>query len=222
MFLDSIAQKGIRFHVVGLLLAAALSFIASAVHSQTVSANFDDRSGSTRAVPSGLFSIGGSGSSVTDLSAISTLTTAGLNGTRFPIPLQQIYPKAKNKSKADFDYLDWNLERMQAAGLHPLGVIIGTPPSLGSNTCAPPSIVWEWGQMAASVVAHVDKKFPGLMQDYEIWNEPELSTSLCIADPTTRLKDARASRGRRDNDPHWRSRDLSGETSAGLDPCLAQ
>jgi PKD repeat protein len=187
MFLDSIAQKGIRFHVVGLLLAAALSFIASAGHSQTVSANFDNRNTSSPVIPSGLFSIGGSGTSVTDLGAISTLTAAGLNETRFWIPLQQIYPHAKHKSKADFDYLDWNLERIQAAGLHPLGVIIGTPPSLGSNTCAPPSIVWEWGQMAASVVAHVDKKFPGLLQDYEIWNEPELSTSLCITDPTTRL-----------------------------------
>jgi len=43
--------------------------------------------------------------------------------------------------------------------------------------------------MAASVVAHMDQKFPGLMQDYEIWNEPELPASLCVADATARLND---------------------------------
>jgi hypothetical protein len=187
MFVDSIVPKVMRLRVAWLVLVAALPGGTFVGQSQTVSANFADRSGSTPVVPGGLFSIGGSGSSVTDLSAISTLTMAGLNGTRFWIPLQQIYPSAKNKSETDFDFLDWNLERMKTAGLHPLGVIIGTPPSLGSNPCAPPSIVWEWGQMAASVVAHVDQKFPGLMQDYEIWNEPELVSSLCITNATTRL-----------------------------------
>ena len=43
--------------------------------------------------------------------------------------------------------------------------------------------------MAASVVAHMDQKFPGLMQDYEIWNEPELPASLCVADATARRND---------------------------------
>jgi len=41
--------------------------------------------------------------------------------------------------------------------------------------------------MAASIVAHVDQKFPGVLHEYEIWNEPELATSLCISDATTRL-----------------------------------
>ena len=45
----------------------------------------------------------------------------------------------------------------------------------------------QWGEMAASVVAHVDQKFPGLLQDYEIWNEAELPTSLCISDYDIRL-----------------------------------
>jgi hypothetical protein len=41
--------------------------------------------------------------------------------------------------------------------------------------------------MAASVVAYADQKYPGVLQDYEIWNEPELTGSLCISDDTTRL-----------------------------------
>jgi len=41
--------------------------------------------------------------------------------------------------------------------------------------------------MAASVVAHLDQKFPRMVEDYEIWNEPELPTTLCISDAATRL-----------------------------------
>ena len=77
---------------------------------------------------------------------------------------------------------------MSDSGVHAIGVIYNTPPSLGSSKCAPPSDVSRWGQMAASVVAHVDRNFPGVLQEYEIWNEPELPTSLCISDDATRLK----------------------------------
>jgi len=68
-----------------------------------------------------------------------------------------------------------------------MGVIYNTPPSLGWSSCGAPSSSWQWGQMAASVVAHVDQKFPGLMQDYEIWNEPELQGSLCTGSTASNL-----------------------------------
>lgn len=183
MLQNSIFPKVIHTRFFGLVLTAALLWGASAAQSQTVSANFGNRSGATSVVPSGLFAVGGTGSSVTDQSPISTLTTAGLNETRFWIPLQQIYAT----STPNFSFLDHTLEIMKAAGLHPLGVIYETPPSLGPTICSAPSNIWKWGQMAASVVAHVDQKFPGLLQDYEIWNEPDLPSSLCISDATTRL-----------------------------------
>jgi hypothetical protein len=165
------------------MLVVAFLGTALAVQSQTVTANFGNRSGSTAFVPSGLFSVGGTGSTITDPGTINTLAAAGLNGTRFWVNLQSIYAK-KNPN---FNSLDKTLETMKDAGLHPLAVLYETPSSLGSTSCSPPSDIWQWGQMAASVVAHVDKKFPGLLQDYEIWNEPELATSLCIANATTRL-----------------------------------
>jgi hypothetical protein len=98
--------------------------------------------------------------------------------------MQQIFA---NSSKPNFAYLDNTLQIIKTAGLHPLAVIYETPYSLASRACGAPSNIWQWGQMAAAVVAHVDQKFPGLMTDYEIWNEPELATSLCISNPTTRL-----------------------------------
>jgi PKD repeat protein len=183
MLQSSIFPKGIHTRFFGLLLAAASLWGASVAQSQTVSANFGNRSGATPVVPSGLFSANGIGNDVVDPTSISTLTSAGLDRTRFWVPLTQVYAT----STANFSVLDYQLEKMQASGLHPLAVIYLTPPSLGSKPCAPPSNIAKWGQMAASVVAHVDQKFPGLMQDYEIWNEPDLASSLCIADATTRL-----------------------------------
>jgi PKD repeat protein len=176
--------KAIAIRASLLVLSLASLMGASTLQSQTVSADFGSRSGASPAVPSGLFSVGGLGTnSASDSGTISTFTSAGLNRTRIWISLQTIYAT----SSANFSSLDKTLQVMQNTGLHPLGVIYETPPSLGWNPCGPPSDVWRWGQMAASVVAHADQKFPGLMRDYEIWNEPELAISLCISDPNTRL-----------------------------------
>lgn len=168
-----------------LLLVAVMSLLGAttALQSQTVSANFGNRSGATPVIPSGIFSIGGMGSTVQDPTALSRVTAAGLDGTRVWIPLPQIYAT----STPNFSYLDREMDTIKAFGLHPLGVIYQTPPSLASSPCLPPSNAWKWGQMAAAVVAHIDQKYPGLMQDYEIWNEPELPSSLCISNATTRL-----------------------------------
>ena len=178
-FNHSIDRKTILASTVFLVVAAA-SFPGQA---QTVTADFGGRSGSTAVVPSGFFSVGGIGDPLADPAAIATLTSAGLNRTRFWIGLQQVYAT----STPDFTVLDTELQIMSASGIHAVGVIYDTPPSLASNQCGPPSDINRWGQLAASVVAHVDRNFPGVLQEYEIWNEPELPTSLCISDDTTRL-----------------------------------
>ena len=165
-----------------LTLLVALLLTASALRAQTVTADFGGRSVSTAAIPSGLFAIG-TGASVMPQGPLAQVKDAGLTGSRFWIPLQQVYAT----STPNFSYLDATLKIMSNAGLHPVGVIYDTPASLASNPCGAPSNVAKWGNMAASVVAHVDQKFPGLLQEYEIWNEPELATSLCVSDPTARL-----------------------------------
>jgi PKD repeat protein len=169
-----------------LLLFAAMLFIAftpQAQTTQTVSADFGGRTASTPVVPKGIFAVNGVGSTLSDRSGISALTTAGLTGTRFWVPMASIFASPT----PNFSTLDKYVTTMQNAGLHPIAVIYGTPPSLGSSACSAPSSVSQWGQMAASVVAHLDQKFPGVVQDYEIWNEPELATSLRISNDTTRL-----------------------------------
>ena len=183
MFVQLLFPNAVRNACLSFALAFTSLLSVSVVQSQTVSADFGNRSGATPVVPGGFFGIGGVGTSLSDMGTISRLTAAGLNETRFWISLSQIYAQ----ENPNFRSIDQTLQRMKSAGLHPIGVIYGTPPSLGSAPCAQPSDIWQWGQMAASVVAHVDQTFPGILEDYEIWNEPELTGSLCISDDTVRL-----------------------------------
>lgn len=167
-----------------LFVLVVASFLSvSVARAQTVSADFGNRSGTTAVVPSGMFAVGGVGTTLSDVGTINRLTAAGLDQTRFWIDLSQIYGETSPR----FTALDHALETVKSTGVHPIGVIFGTPPSLGSPECSPPSDIGQWGQLAAAIVAHVDESFPGVLQEYEIWNEPELATSLCIADDTTRL-----------------------------------
>lgn len=179
----SLSYRATHACLARLMLIGCLLCSNPFAQSQTITANFASRSGSTPAIPAGLFSVGGAGDDVTEPAPLSTLTTAGLDRTRFWISLDHVYAN----STPNFHNLDSELEIMQTAGFHPLAVLYGTPSSLAATPCDPPSDIWQWGTMAASIVAHVDQKFPGLLQDYEIWNEPELPTSLCISDATTRL-----------------------------------
>jgi Glycosyl hydrolases family 39 len=39
-----------------------------------------------------------------------------------------------------------------------------------------------WGQLAALMVAHVDRNFPQVHAMYEIWNEPDQAQFLCVPD----------------------------------------
>lgn len=165
-------------------LVVVISLLSSSIaESQTVSADFGYRSATTPIVPSGLFAVGGVGTDLKDQGSINSLAAAGINETRIWIWLSQDFAT----ENPNFNHLDSTLVRLKSAGVHPIAVLYGTPLSLGSNPCSPPSDFQQWGQMAAEVVAHVDQKFPGLLQDYEIWNEPESEASLCMADDTTRF-----------------------------------
>src|SRR5258708_31247834 len=101
MLSDSILTKAMH-RIAWFVLAVTFLSSASASQSQTVSANFANRSGLTPWVPSGFFSVGGTGSNIRDPGTIETLTAAGLKGTRIWIPLQQVYAT----STANFSFLD--------------------------------------------------------------------------------------------------------------------
>jgi PKD repeat protein len=163
--------------VVWLVLLLVVLF-GSNSQSQSISADFSNRNGSTPAVPTNLFGANGTGVGVSAPGPVSQLTNAGLVGTRIWVDVGQIYA---NPSSPNFSSVDGQLNNISALGLRPLAVMHGTPSSLGSSDCSVPSNVQQWGQMAAAVVAHIDEKYSGLVQDYEIWNEPDSSASLCVS-----------------------------------------
>ena len=184
MFIHSPSTRSARSYFSGMFLAALALIATCGAKAQTVSADFASRSGATPVIPSGLLQVGGIGSSLSNSTGISTLTAAGLNETRFWINVNQIYAT----STANFSSMDSALNRMKAAGIHPLAVMFGTPRSLGAKVCTPPSNMTKWGQMAAAIVAHADKYYPNLIVNYEIWNEPELTNSMCGANAAANLK----------------------------------
>jgi hypothetical protein len=86
----------------------------------------------------------------------------------------------------DWNVIDPEIEKLQASGFHVLLQLAFTPSwlqpvpnSCGSDkTKAPPVNPSKWGQLAKSIVAHMDELFPGTVIDYEIWNEPD-SGGMC-------------------------------------------
>jgi PKD repeat protein len=179
-------MTGRRFlvHAMGVVCAAIflLPVGQGFAQSATVNADFADRSGGVT-IPANMF--GFNPVTLQDTTALGLVAQAGFSEVRRTPDLPTIYAT----TTPDWSSLDWTMQQAQAVGLHPLVVISRTPPWLqpSSNPCdagtdpshAPPTDAAQWAQVAASFVAHLDSKFPGLVQDFEIWNEPDQQTSLC-------------------------------------------
>jgi hypothetical protein len=86
----------------------------------------------------------------------------------------------------DWTNIDPLIANLSKEGMHVLLEVAFTPPWLqpnpnpcgAGNTAVAPTNDTTWGQLAASFVAHMDANFPGVVTDYEIWNEPN-AASLC-------------------------------------------
>jgi PKD repeat protein len=120
--------------------------------------------------------------------AVNLVPQAGFTEARRMAGIPVVYASPS----PDWSSFDWAMTQAHNAGLHPLVTLTYTPDWLlpspnpcvgqGSLENAPPTDIQKWAQIAASYVAHLDNMFPGLVQDFEIWNEPELQTSFCVAD----------------------------------------
>jgi hypothetical protein len=165
------------------------AFLAANCFAQTVTADFDSRSGKTHSIPPRAFGI--NAVSLQDPGTLGALVTAGITESRAMGNIPVIYATGQ----PNWSQFDWNMNLLQSQGLHPLVTLVGSPtwlqPALnpcitagGQAQSAPPTNTAEWAAIAASYVAHLDSKFPGLVHDFEIWNEPELQQSFCVADNT--------------------------------------
>jgi hypothetical protein len=110
------------------------------------------------------------------------LKDAGFTGGRTQARLQEVYAT----QTPNWTVTDRVMTKYANAGISPI-IEMGYAPKwlLPTNPCSvstAPVDVDQWAQLAASYVAHVNQKFPGLVTEYEIWNEP--SNTICgVSDP---------------------------------------
>jgi hypothetical protein len=115
-------------------------------------------------------------------SEVAQVAKAGFTLSRTYAKLSDIYPA----KQPDWTAIDPAMARLQASGFHMLMQLAFSPWFLRSNldkcgadpTKAAPNDVNAWALLAQSIVAHMDQKFPGMVTDYEIWNEPD-SGGMC-------------------------------------------
>jgi len=153
----------------------------------SITVDFGSRSGTQLAIPSGMLGahyLAGDPywGIVSDAANQGAVVQAGLKSTRMHANLPKVYAT----TTPDWSQIDGTIKSLQALGVHPIVEMDLTPPWLQPSTLqcptnpatSVPADLAKWGQMAASFVAHFDKTFPGVVLDYEIWNEPN-GPNLC-------------------------------------------
>jgi hypothetical protein len=147
----------------------------------SITADFGSRANNTAQVPANVFGYG-RGESLVSTDQRNILTDAGVTVSRMSA---QIFNVFKSGSTPDWKKIDPWIATVQAAGQHAILQLNQSPPwlqptsgSCAGNTFAAPANMDAWVQIAVQYVQHMDATFPGVVTDYEIWNEPN-STGMC-------------------------------------------
>lgn len=182
-----------------------------------IAVDFSSRTDSSHPIASNLVGLNGLDKIANNSQLLNYLGPAHINLVRVSVDMPATFPTAASVSPqqqnwAPFDRL---MRVIQAQGLQPILTIGYSPTWLQprNNPCngiGDPSHTYptymqggidsgpaQWGRLAAQVVLHMDHTFPNVHPDYEIWNEPDGKTFLCVAvsDPNpdqTRLTEYKA------------------------------
>ncbi len=148
----------------------------------SISADFGLRAGNTAPIPVNLFGYG-RGESMHNATDRALMTQAGVTDSRMAAQIVNVFAT----QTPDWTQIDPMIADVQATGQHAMLQLNQSPPWLQPTTggCAgtsyaAPTNVNQWAQLAAAYVAHMDSAFPGVVTDYEIWNEPN-ATGMCTA-----------------------------------------
>ena len=114
--------------------------------------------------------------SLRNTSDLDLVKAGGISYARF----YALIPTVFATTTPNWSPIDSAVSRISAGGVKIMLQMNQTPPWLqpSPNPCgsgsptAVPTNATKWGQMVAQYVAHMDAKFPGVVTDYEIWNEP--------------------------------------------------
>ena len=156
---------------------------AAVTVASSISIDFGFRSNTKHPIPAGILGVNHV-DWLPDHSTIALIPQAGFTLSRTYANVPTVFATRK----PDWSKIDPKISELRAAGLHVLLQLAYTPPWLqptpnpcgSGNTTAPPASATEWAQLARSFVAHMDATFPGVVTEYEIWNEPDAG-GLCGA-----------------------------------------
>lgn len=115
----------------------------------------------------------------------SYLSPSHFDLMRVSVDMVGTFPSSTQQNWSQLDSL---IGAIQSQNLQPMFTIGYTPNWLqpNPNPCGTgsshvmPTNASAWGQLAAAVVAHMDQKFPGIHPLYELWNEPDGTTFMCV------------------------------------------
>ncbi len=148
----------------------------------SITADFKSRAANSYVVPPSMFGYGRA-ESMHSTADRNLLTEAGVTEARLAAQITLVFAT----STPNWTKIDPFIASIQAAGQHAMLQLNQSPawlqPASGScagNSYAAPTNVGEWANMAAQYVAHMDATFPGVVTDYEIWNEPN-SALMCAS-----------------------------------------
>ena len=149
----------------------------------SITADFGSRANNTTAVPANIFGYGRA-ESLRTAADRSLLTKAGVTEARLAAQIPLVFAT----STPNWSKIDPFISAIKASGQHAMLQMNQSPPYLQPKSAIAPTTstplqpsVSSWAQMAAEYVAHMDATFPGVVTDYEIWNEPNAAT-MCAAD----------------------------------------
>jgi Glycosyl hydrolases family 39 len=142
-----------------------------------VAVDFGSRAPNANQVPAGLFGAQYL-ESLHNSADLDLVLAGGITSDRSYAQIVTVF----KTSTPNWTTIDNTIRRITAGG----GVKImlemyQTPAWLQQGTCgvqSMPTDVNAWASIAQQYVQHMDTTFPGIVTDYEIWNEPDLS--LCV------------------------------------------
>ena len=152
-----------------------------------VSVDFDSRSTTLHAIPPGLFGAERM-ESLHNTADIDLVQAGGISYARF----YAFIPSVFATPTPNWRPIDSIVQRVIAGGgLHVILQMVQTPPWLqpnpnpcgAGNPTTMPTDLNAWASLASQYVKHMDETFPGIVTDYEIWNEPN-TTAFCSSSRT--------------------------------------
>jgi Abnormal spindle-like microcephaly-assoc'd, ASPM-SPD-2-Hydin/Glycosyl hydrolases family 39 len=156
-----------------------------------VTVDFGSRAANANPVAPGLFGAQYL-ESLHNTADLGLVLDGGITSGRTYAQITSVFPTSASLSQPNWKPIDSTINKVTANGtlnVHLMLEMYQSPTWLQQGTCgvySMPSDVNIWASIAQQIVHHMDTTFPGVVTDYEIWNEPNIA--LCVPsgdDPMT-------------------------------------